>query len=133
MTSPGPIRSFISGHNVIETMTRLEKAVLARGMTIFARIDFSRDAEKVGMSLDKTMLLIFGNPAAGTLLIQDDPTVALELPLKALIWDADGKTTLGFLDPGSLSLRYQIHGDETVLRMQQALIDIAEEATGAGR
>jgi uncharacterized protein (DUF302 family) len=68
----------------------------SKGITIFARIDQQVEAEKVGLSLRPTQLLLFGNPQAGTPLMVAEPTIALDLPLKVVAWEAaDGKVWLG--------------------------------------
>jgi uncharacterized protein (DUF302 family) len=83
-----------------DTMDRLEAAVRAKGMTVFARIDHAAGAAEVGLSLRPTELLIFGNARAGTPLMLAKQTIGIDLPLKALVWqDASGKTWLSYNDP----------------------------------
>jgi uncharacterized protein (DUF302 family) len=80
-----------------ETRQRLESLVKSRGLTVFALIDFSGDAAKVGLRMRPTQLLIFGNPKSGTPLMIASPSIALDLPLKALAWeDAQGKVWLSY-------------------------------------
>jgi uncharacterized protein (DUF302 family) len=94
---------------VTETLTRLERLVRLRGLTVLARIDHSGDAARVGLEMRATELLIFGNPKAGTPLMIASPTVAIDLPLKALAWeDADGKVWLSFNSSGYLAERHSI-------------------------
>jgi uncharacterized protein (DUF302 family) len=70
------------------------------GIQIFAHLDFTADAARVGLTMRAEQLLIFGNPKAGTPLMQAQPTAGLDLPLKALIWDdADGRVTIAYNDP----------------------------------
>src|SRR5260370_28081829 len=84
-----------SSYSVAETAKRLEESLLANGVTMFCRVDHSGEAEKVGLHMPPTQLLIFGSPRASTPLMLASPTVAVDLPLKALIWqDADGKVWL---------------------------------------
>jgi uncharacterized protein (DUF302 family) len=78
-----------SPHNFADTVQRLEKAIEARGLVMFAKIDHAEAAQKAGLTLRPTQLLIFGNPKSGTPLMQAIPTVAVDLPLKALVWQAD--------------------------------------------
>ncbi len=86
-----------SPRTVPETLARLETIVQTKGLTILARIDHSGDAAKVGLEMHPTKLLIFGNAKAGTPLMFASPTVAIDLPLKALIWeDGDGKVWLSY-------------------------------------
>jgi uncharacterized protein (DUF302 family) len=94
---------------VTETLTRLERLVRSKGLTVLARIDHSGDAARVGLEMRATELLIFGNPKAGTPLMIASPTVAIDLPLKALAWeDADGKVWLSFNSSGYLAERHSI-------------------------
>ncbi|MDC8447102.1 MAG: DUF302 domain-containing protein [Nitrospira sp.] len=80
----------MSRYSVIETIDRIEKAIAAMGMHIFARIDHGGEAKKAGLEMTPTMRLIFGNPKMGTTLMIARPTVAIDLPLKAL----HGKTLM---------------------------------------
>lgn len=76
-------------------------------MTIFAQIDHQENARKVGISMRPTVLVIFGNPKIGTPLMRDYPSIAIDLPLKALVWeDADGQVWLGANDPKYLQRRH---------------------------
>ena len=90
-----------------ETVDRLEAEIMARGMTVFARIDHAAGAANVGLTLRPTELLIFGSEKAGTPLMQSNQTIGIDLPLKALVWeDADGKTWLSYNSPGWLAKRH---------------------------
>src|SRR5438309_7500256 len=81
-----------SKYTVPGTLQRLKSVVTSHGLTVFARIDFSGDAAKVGLQMRPTQLLIFGNPKAGTPLMIASPSIAIDLPLKALAWeDATGQ------------------------------------------
>src|SRR5260370_11730928 len=94
---------------VAETAKRLEESLLVNGVTMFCRVDHSGEAEKVGLHMPPTQLLIFGSPRAGTPLMLASPTVAVDLPLKALIWqDADGKVWLSYNSPEYLQQRHRI-------------------------
>jgi uncharacterized protein (DUF302 family) len=84
----------------------------AKNINIFARIDQQVEAEKVGLNLCPTQLLLFGNPQAGTPLMVAAPTIALDLPLKALAWSAaDGKVWLSYNDPNYLKQRFSFSDD----------------------
>ena len=121
-----------STHGPKETMSRLEAAVKAKGMTVFARIDHAAGAAGVGLPLRPTELLIFGNARAGTPLMQSVQTIAIDLPLKALVWQDDaGSTWLSYSDPRWLAKR---HGagpelDAAVNGMAAALDAVAQTAT----
>ena len=91
MSSPvdGLVR-MVSGHPFEETFDRLESEVASRGLRVFARIDFSGDAGRVGLSMRPARLLVFGSPEAGTPLMVAAPSVAIDLPLKVLVSEDDG-------------------------------------------
>ena len=96
-----------SQHTVEETIQRFEALLSERGVTIFARVDHSGEAAKVGLAMRPTKLLIFGSPKGGTPLMQAAPTLAIDLPLKALFWqDAEGKVWLTYNDPSYLRQRH---------------------------
>ena len=98
-----------SPHTVVETLARLETIVQAKGLTILARIDHSGDAAKVGLKMQPTKLLIFGNAKSGTPLMIASPSVAIDLPLKALVWQDDaGKVWLSYNSPDYLEERHGI-------------------------
>ncbi|UDL05943.1 DUF302 domain-containing protein [Marinobacter sp. CA1] len=120
-----------SEHSVAETADRLVTNLEARGMTVFDRIDHRAGAEGVGLTLPPTEVVVFGNPKAGTPLMHCAPSVAIDLPLKALVWqDADGNVWLGYNDPAYLAERHNIEGCDAVLaKMTQALANFARQAT----
>ncbi len=98
-----------SSYSVAETAKRLEASLVAHGITIFCRVDHSGEAEKLGLHMPPTQVLIFGNPKAGTPLMLASPTVAIDLPLKALIWqDAGGKVWLSYNSLEYLQQRHNI-------------------------
>ena len=98
-----------SKYSVEQTMQRLEALLQERSVMIFARIDHSGEASKVGLTMRPTKLLIFGSPKAGTPLMQAAPTIAIDLPLKALFWeDAEGKVWLTYNDPAYLQQRHNV-------------------------
>jgi len=99
----------VSQHSVEDTMQRLEELLKQKGVTVFACIDHSGEAAKVGLDLRPTKLLVFGNPNSGTPLMQAAPTAAIDLPLKALIWqDADGKVWLTYNDAAYVQRRHAL-------------------------
>ena len=98
-----------SEHSFGDTFERLKSTVLSRGLTIFATIDFTEDAERVGLKLNRTQLLIFGNPKAGTPLMIAAPTLAIDFPLKVLVSeDAKGKIWVAFNSSLYLKERHNI-------------------------
>ena len=115
-----------------ETVNRLVAAVTSRGMSVVARVDHAAAAAGVGLELRPTEVVIFGNPSAGTLLMQEAQTMGIDLPLKALIWqDAESRTWLAYNDPHWLAQRHGVAGDAVVAAMSKALDAIADEAAGA--
>lgn len=98
-----------SHHSVDQTLERLESLLRAKGVTIFAVIDHSGEAAKVGIAMPPTKLLIFGNPKAGTPLMLAAPSSAIDLPLKILIWaDAQGQVWVGYNSPAYLQQRHHL-------------------------
>jgi uncharacterized protein (DUF302 family) len=103
------IVSHRSRHSVDETVEKLKNILQAKGVTLFALVDHSGEAEKVGMSMPPTKLLIFGNPKAGTPLMLAAPTIAIDLPLKILVWqDTDGKVWSSYNSPLWLKDRHDV-------------------------
>jgi uncharacterized protein (DUF302 family) len=97
-----------SPYPVPETADRLQNLLLAKGMTIFARIDQAAEAASVGLTLRPTILLLFGNPKAGTPLMEQFPSLAIDLPLKALIWESSDKVYLSYVSPEYLQRRHHL-------------------------
>src|ERR1700735_2028351 len=98
-----------SPYSVVETLQRVESVLRAKNLTIFARIDHSGEAEKVGLAMRPTRLIIFGSPKAGTPMMIASPTLAIDLPLKALVWqDAEEKVWISYNDPNYLQRRHNI-------------------------
>lgn len=96
-----------SPHSVDQTVTALKALLDANGTTIFALIDHSGEAAKVGMPMPPTKLLIFGDPKAGTPLMLASPTSAIDLPLKVLVWqDQHGSTRIAYNSPAYLGARH---------------------------
>jgi uncharacterized protein (DUF302 family) len=111
----------LSHHSVDETVERLKGSLQSKGVTLFATVDHSGEAEKVGMKMLPTKLLIFGSPKAGTPLMQAAPSVAIDLPLKILVWeDAQGKAWVSYNSPAYLQER---HGIPSELTPNKAMIE----------
>jgi len=120
-----------STHSVAETINKLEAVLTKKGMTIFKRVDHTAGANKVGLQLRPTELLIFGNPKVGTPLMQCSQTAALDLPQKALAYkDKDGQVWLVYNDPAYMAKRHHIHGcEKAVQKVTNALAKFASVAT----
>ena len=113
LAGDGTVVTKPSKYSVSETLSRLEGAVKEKGMQIFARIDHGGEAKKVGLAMRPTELLIFGNPKGGTALMVAKPTAAIDLPMKALVWeDEEGKVWLTYNSP---ELLHERHGVPTEL------------------
>jgi uncharacterized protein (DUF302 family) len=140
MNAPGLV-SIRSRTSVKVTVDRLMASLKAKGITVFVRIDHAAGAAAVGMPLRPTELVIFGNPAAGTPLMQADQTIGIDLPLKVLVWeDASGEVWVAYNDPAWLAVRHGLSHDTAdavhamagvaVHEMIGALTKFAEMAAG---
>jgi len=117
-----------SGHSVDQTVEKLKGILQAKGVALFALVDHSGEAEKVGMKMRPTKLVIFGSPKAGTPLMLAAPSSAIDLPLKILIWeDAQGKAWISYNSPEYLRER---HGLPQELLQNIAVVETL--AAGAG-
>jgi uncharacterized protein (DUF302 family) len=116
-----------SNHSVDQTVEKLRGILQGKGVTLFALVDHSGEAEKVGMKMPPTKLLIFGSPKAGTPLMLAAPSIAIDLPLKILVWeDAHGKAWVTYTSPAYLQER---HGLPPELLQNIAVVEaLAEKA-----
>ena len=97
----------LSNHSVDQTVDRLKNILQSKGVTLFALIDHSGEAKKAGMEMRPTKLLIFGSPRSGTPLMLAAPSVAIDLPLKVLVWeDTTGKVWISYNSPEYLKERH---------------------------
>jgi uncharacterized protein (DUF302 family) len=118
-----------SKHSVSESLQRLDALVKSRGLTVFAHIDFSADAAKAGLRMPATQLLIFGNPKSGTPLMMASPSIALDLPLKALASeDAQGKVWLSYNAPEYLKQRHGLRNE--LINNISGMGELIEKAAG---
>jgi uncharacterized protein (DUF302 family) len=125
-----PLVIATSPHDVASTVDRVRTALRTRGVTLFAAIDHAAGAREAGLQLADEVLLVFGNPATGTGLMQADPRVGLDLPLRLLVWDEQGTTQIAFSDPAQLATSYSLDGHLPVLSQLRALLDqLVAEAT----
>jgi uncharacterized protein (DUF302 family) len=98
-----------SNHSVDEIVEKLKGILVAKGITLFALVDHSGEAAKVGLSMPPTKLLIFGNPKGGTPLMLASPGIAIDLPLKILVSeDANGKAWVSYNSPAYLQQRHNL-------------------------
>jgi len=112
LSSGNGIVDIPSKHSVDETVEKLKGILEAKGVTLFALVDHSGEAEKVGLKMRPTKLLIFGNPKGGTPVMLAAPSVAIDLPLKILIWeDGAGKVWVSYNSPAYLQERHGVPQD----------------------
>jgi len=121
-----------SSYSVEETADRLERVLNEKGMTIFNRIKHSEAAAAVGVEMQKTELMIFGNPKVGSPLMKCQHSAAIDLPQKALIWeDENARVWISYNDPRYLVKRHNISGcEEVIIKIEKALAGITKSAAG---
>jgi uncharacterized protein (DUF302 family) len=124
------MHTLVSASGYRETLRSLLDAIANRGLTVFAQIDHASAAREVGMELADEVVVVFGNPRAGTPLMQEDPRVGIELPLRLLVWDDGNQTIVGYNDPRDLANLYGITRQAATLDVMSSLLaEIAYEAT----
>lgn len=119
-----------SNHSVKDTADKLASILESKGMTVFARVDHQKNAAGVNLELRPTQVIMFGNPKAGTPLMQCEQSVAIDLPQKILISeDADNKVWLSYNNPDYLKTRHDIQGCDTAIdNISKALNGISQAA-----
>lgn len=124
-----PVLTRASSKRHEETLSQLLAAITRRGLTIFAQFDHAAAARDVSMELAPETVVVFGNPRAGTPLMQADPRIGLELPLRIVLWTGDHGTTIGYSDPRELAGIYEVGEHAGTLEAMAALLsDLAQEA-----
>jgi uncharacterized protein (DUF302 family) len=127
--SDAGIVSMPGKHSVNQTVSMLEETLRAKGVKLFAVIDHSGEAERVGLQMRPTKLLIFGNPKGGTPLMIASPTIAIDLPLKILVWeDGDGRVLISYNSPAYLQARHAL--PEELLRNIDVVAALTAAAAG---
>jgi len=102
-----------SPRSVADTVARITEITDAKGLKLFVVIDHSGEAQASGLDLRDTKVVIFGSPAAGTPVMEAAPLAALDLPLKVLVFDSGGRTTLAYLAPDELAQRYGLSAEQS--------------------
>jgi len=115
--------------SVADTVSRIEQVLAAEGIKLFAVIDHSGEARAAGLELRDTKVVIFGNPTAGTQVMDAAPLAALDLPLKVLIWADAGQTRVSYAPPATLAARYGLRAE---LAGRLAGVEIVVAAALAG-
>ena len=116
MTRDDTLVTKLSPRSVEDTVARLSEIAASKGLKVFAVIDHSGEARTAGLDMRDTKVVIFGSPAAGTPVMQAVPQAALDLPLKVLVWDDSGQTTLTYTAPEGLASRWGLE-DELAARL----------------
>ena len=112
-----------SPHDVATVVERIAAALRARGVTLFATIDHAAGARAVGLELPDEVVLVFGNPAGGTPVMQADPRAGIDLPLRVLVWTEGGTTRVAHRDPGELAEQFHLDGSTETLAGLRGLLD----------
>jgi uncharacterized protein (DUF302 family) len=118
-----PLVTAKSPHSVSETIARAVSALERRDIQVFARVDHGEGARAAGLELADEELLIFGDPRAGTLLMQSDPMVGYELPLRLLAWDDAGQTMVAYRQPTELAAEFAVADRAHVLERMNGLLE----------
>jgi len=117
------LRMATSPHTVAATVDRIRAALGCRSIAVFADVDHASGAREAGLELADEQVLIFGDPRVGTLLMQEDPAIGYELPLRLLVWDDAGHTRIGYRPPSELGADYKVAGNAEVLERMDGLMD----------
>ncbi len=117
MSTPSPhdvegVITKVSRRGVQETVDSLVAIVESKGMKVFTVVDHSGEAERAGLKLRDTKVVVFGSPKVGTPVMAATPLVALDLPLKVLVWDDDGQTKVSYTAPATLAARYGLSDEQ---------------------
>lgn len=119
-----------SQFSVDETVSRIEANLKERDIQVFALFDHSQNARESGLALMPNKVIVFGSPKAGTLLMQENPEISIELPLKISVWqDAHGDVWAAFISMKSIAGQYGLDDNPTIMKMQDLLVNIIREAT----
>ena len=119
--------------DVASVVDRLTAGLRDRGVEVFATIDHAAGARAAGLDLPDEVLLVFGNPAVGTALMQADPRSGVDLPLRMLVWSQDGATRLAYQDPAVLADRYEVGSEQATLGRLRGLLEQLVAEAGRSR
>jgi uncharacterized protein (DUF302 family) len=118
-----------SPHAYAETVAKLSETIVKAGNTVFLTLDQAEAARSVGFSLRPTTLIVFGNPRGGTPLMDEVPLLALDLPLKLLVWEQDGAVSVAYTPMSEVAARYGVTGDARVSWMDAALAKLTDSVS----
>lgn len=118
------------GHDVAATVELLIAALQRRKITLFATIDHAAGARQAGLDLPDEVVLLFGNPSAGSPVMQADPRAGIDLPLRILVWSQHGETQIAFRDPHAMADDFALDGQAGALAELRGVLDhLVGEAT----
>lgn len=124
--------TYKSQFSVPETMARIEHTLKKMEIPVFAKFDHSKNAEEVGLKLLPNQVIVFGSPKVGTKLMQDNPSISIELPLKISVWeDNKGSVWAAFPQMQAMAARYGLEGEQVVDKMQELLEKIVIQSASA--
>lgn len=120
-----------SAHSTDQTVQRFKGILEKKGIRVFAHVNHQKNAQAVNLELNNVQVIIFGNPLLGTPLMQANPTIGIDLPMKVLIWeDAKGEVWLAYNDPSYLVGRHGIDNRQAIVeKMGKALKNMTNAAT----
>lgn len=119
----------ISEFDFQTTLQKLKQNIQTRGGIIFAEFDHSKNAQEVNLKLDPTVVIVFGNPKAGTLLMQENQAIGLELPLRMMVYQKEGKVFVSAIDVQELAQKYQIKNQKLIEKIKQMMQAILRDST----
>jgi uncharacterized protein (DUF302 family) len=117
-----------SKYSVAETVARFTKVIKAKGMTHFATIDHQANAKGAGLTMNKAVVIIFGNPKGGTALMNSDIRMSLALPLKVAVYEGRGGVQLVYRNPASYEADFRVEGSPVISKVTQALDKLTDAA-----
>lgn len=116
------MKKYESPFSVAETMARLEENLKIRDIPVFAKFDHGKNAEEVGLELRPNQVIVFGSPQVGTKLMQENPEISIELPLKISVWeDKNGKVWATFPQMRTMAAEYGLQNEPVIEKMQELL------------
>lgn len=125
----GVVLTHFGSKRYAETLNQLLEAIASRGLSVFAKFDHAAAAREVDMDLAPEIVVVFGNPRSGTPMMEVDPRIGIELPLRIVLWESNESTVIGYNDPRELADVYDV-GEyaQTLDAMAALLADLAQEA-----
>lgn len=118
----------VSRYSFLDTTARLLRAIADAGNTVFATIDQSAAAERAGLTLRPTTLIVFGNPKGGTVLMDAFPLAALDLPLKLLVWKDEAAVRIAYTSMSELATRHAITGKDSLIAAMDAALNALSDS-----